>query len=59
MIDYPETIDLPSYIAGYEEYCEEIERKNQEDYIDSFTEYDDKQIDEKRIREVFDGKSNI
>ena len=59
MIDYPETIDLTSYIQGYEEYCDEIERKNQNNYLDDFTEEDDKRIDEARLEEIFSGETDL
>lgn len=59
MIDYPDTVDLSSYIPGYESYCEEIERRNQQSYSSEFTEEDDKRIDEFRLTEEFNGKSDL
>lgn len=56
MINYPETKDLPSYIPGYENYCEEIERNNNRDYSNGFTEDDDQRYDEYRIQEEISGK---
>lgn len=56
--NYPETIDLPSYIPGYESYCEEIEKESS-DNTDEFTEEDDRRIDEFRLTEVFHGEINL
>lgn len=59
MTDYPDTEDLTSYIPGYEEYCDEIERNNKRNYSNEFTEYDDERYDEYRIQEELNGKRNL
>lgn len=64
LTDYPDTVDLPSYIPGYESYCEQIEKNNQKNYTSEFTEEDDRKIDEFRLQEFIrleelNGKSNL
>lgn len=59
MTDYSETKDLPSYISGYEQYCDEIERSNKRNHSNEFTEYDDERYEEYRIQEELNGKRNL
>lgn len=59
MTDYPDTKDLTSYISGYEQYCDEIEKSNNQNHSNDFTEYDDERYDEYRIQEELNGKQDL